>query len=56
MGKKFLSTKYGPAELVDGHHFYMVTTLPQNEFILPIESKMKEFIEKYSKNRFIEDM
>jgi len=30
VGKKFLSTKFGPAELVAGHHFYIITTLPQN--------------------------
>jgi hypothetical protein len=42
--------------LVDDHHFYIVTSLPQNEFVLPIESKMKEVIEKYSKNKFIEDL
>lgn len=36
MNKKFLSTKYGPAELVSDHHFYIITTLPQNDFVLPI--------------------
>jgi hypothetical protein len=34
----------------------VITTLPQNQFQLPIESKMKEGIEKFTKNMFIEDI
>lgn len=42
--------------MVPNHHFYVITTLPQNSFQLPIESKMKEGIEKGTKNMFIEDI
>lgn len=54
--KKFLSSKYGPVELVPNHHYYIVTTLPHNDFVLPIESKLKEGIEKHTKNLFTEDI
>ena len=54
--KKFLTTKHGLAELVPSHHYYIITTLPQNAFLLPIESKMKEGIERFTKNMFVEDI
>jgi hypothetical protein len=41
---------------VKNHHFYIITTLPHNEFVLPIESKLKESIEKFTRNMFIEDI
>lgn len=49
-----LSGKYGPVYLADKATSYIVTTLPDHDFLLPIESELKASLDKITKDMPIE--
>lgn len=52
--KSTLSGKFGPVHLSDKVTSYIVTTLPEFDFILPIESDLKASLDKITKEMPIE--
>ncbi len=55
-GKVELSGKYGSVYIADNVTSYIVTTLPDFDFLLPIESNLKAALDRITKDMPIEDV
>ena len=54
--KTLLQTIVGAVEISKNYQYFIVTTLPEFPFVLPVESKMKEVLERSHKNKMINEI